>query len=644
MIKRLGIFCTYDSEGVVDDYIEYLLQETKKILSHLVIVCNGDLTPEGKEILSKYADELIVRENIGFDMEAWRQGILLTKNTFQNYDEILIFNDSFYGPFYSWEEIFSEMYKKYPEADFWGITIHGKGDDPDNLCPYGYVPEHIQSYFLVVRSKMFHSSEFLHYWEKAEVAKTFAEAIKKHEVCFTKYFFDKGFRYAAYCDTREYEKDFDIKFNPYIFFVEKLLKEQHCPIIKKRVFYFGRGIYLGETYGTAPSESLQFLKENTNYDVALILKNILRKLNISAVKSDLGLNYIFSETVPLNKKVNLKEVALVAHLYYEDLMPKCVKYLCNVPKDIKIVVTVSSKEKKALAEKLFADSGRSCEIRLVNPRGRDLSALYVGCADLFKKFKYLGFIHDKKTIRKGESVTNGAEFSQLLWKNFLASEIFIKNTLATLEEDPNLGILVPQPPYHGKYGRVFFVDRFWSTDLVYNTTLETAETLKIPQKLFDRKIPPLTIGNVFWCRTAALKKITDKNWQIDDFPKEPMPIDGTVSHALERMLAYAAQTEGFYTGWLMTEDFARNEIENYLFFAVNHFEVAAANAAVAQGNAENLQQLMFYPVTSQTLYQYFTQLTTIQILKYFLQSRISPKFWFIFKPFKNLLSKLGFKV
>ena len=350
MIKRLGIFCTYDSEGVVDDYIEYLLQETKKILSHLVIVCNGDLTPEGKEILSKYADELIVRENIGFDMEAWRQGILLTKNTFQNYDEILIFNDSFYGPFYSWEEIFSEMYKKYPEADFWGITIHGKGDDPDNLCPYGYVPEHIQSYFLVVRSKMFHSSEFLHYWEKAEVAKTFAEAIKKHEVCFTKYFFDKGFKYAAYCDTREYEKDFDIKFNPYIFFVEKLLKEQHCPIIKKRVFYFGRGIYLGETYGTAPSESLQFLKENTNYDVSLILKNILRKLNINTVKSDLGLNYIFSETVRSNKNVNLKEAVLVAHLYYEDLMPKCVKYLCNVPREIKLVVTVSSEEKKLLSK------------------------------------------------------------------------------------------------------------------------------------------------------------------------------------------------------------------------------------------------------------------------------------------------------
>jgi rhamnosyltransferase len=498
----------------------------------------------------------------------------------------------------------------------------------------------------------------LEYWEKAEIAKTFSEAVKKHEVCFTKYFFDKGFRYAVYCDTRDYEKDFDIKFNPYIFFVEKLLNEQHCPIIKKRIFYFGRGPYLGETYGTAPRESLKFLKENTNYDVSLILKNILRKLNINTVKADLGLDYIFSENVISNKKVNLKDAAIVAHLYYEDLMPKCIKYLCNTPKEIKLVVTVSTEEKKSIVENLFKEAERDCEVRLVSPHGRDLSALYVGCADLFKEFKYLGFIHDKKSIRKGEAVTAGEEFFCMLWDNFLASEIFIRNTLSAFEEDSHLGILTPPPPYHGRYGTVFFVDRFWSTDLVYNTTLETAEALKIPKKLFDRKIPPLTIGNVFWCRTAALKKITDKDWQIKDFPKEPMPIDGTISHALERILAYAAQTEGFYTGWLMTEDFAKNEIENYLFFAVNNLEVAAANAAAAanavaaaqaaQEAQSKLVPVPFYPqapppVTPHLLFQYFSQLTSIQVLKYYMQSRIPPRFWGIFRPFKKILSKLGFR-
>lgn len=645
LAKRLGIFCTYDNDGIIDEYIGYLLEKMKKNLSYLLIICNGKLTPEGRDLLEKYADELIVRENVGFDMEAWRQGILSTKKTFKNYDELIIFNDSFYGPFYPFETMFAEMDKNHPEADFWGITVHGKSDDPANLCPYGYIPEHIQSYFLVVRKRLFHSEDFFNYWKNAEVAKTFEEAVKKHEVCMTKYFFDRGFRYAAYCDTREYEKDFDIKFNPYVFFVEKLLKEYHCPIIKKRIFYFGREAYLRDTYGSTPREILKFVKENTNYDVSLIIKNILRKLNIATIKTDLGLNYIIPQTIPSNKKVNLKEAVVVAHLYYEDLMPECVNYLCNVPKEIKIVVVVSNETKKALVEKLFSEVARPCEVRLVNPRGRGLSALYVGCADLFKNFKYLCFIHDKKNIRPGEPITSGEELFHMLWKNFLASEIFIKNTLATLEEDSNLGVLVPPPPYHGRYATNFFSERLWATESVYNKTLNVADSLKIPRKLFNRKLPPPTIGNVFWCRTEALKKITDKNWKVEDFPKEPMPKEGTLNNALERMLAFAAQSEGFYTGWLMTEDFAKDEIENYISFARSHLEFAEINAAAAQNSTAPVMPTPFIPTlpAPHVLFHYFSNLTNIQILKYFLQSRIPHRLWFFFRPFKKLLGKLGFR-
>ena len=190
------------------------------------------------------------------------------------------------------------------------------------------------------------------------------------------------------------------------------------------------------------------------------------------------------------------------------------------------------------------------------------------------------------------------------------------------------------------------MDRFWSTDLVYNTTLKVAKDLQIDEKFFDRRIPPPTVGNVFWCRTAALKKITNKNWTLEDFAEEPMPVDGTVSHALERMLAYAAQAEGFYTGWLMTEDFAKDEIENYLFFAVNHLELAAANAA----NAMNITNpSIATPIIDATqdvllMHQYFSRLTTLQCLKFYLRSRIPERLWFFFKPFKHLLEKLGFKV
>ena len=236
MLKRLGIFCTYDSEGIIDDYIIFLLQEMKKNLSHLAVICNGKLTPEGKHRLEEVTDDVIVRENVGFDIEAWRKGILL-KNL-SDYDELVLFNSSFYGPLYPFSEVFEKMDAEKPDADFWGLTIHGQMPDDLKMCSYGYIPEHIQSYFLVIRKKMMHSYEFLEYWQNLKTPKNFQEAIRLNEVCFTKVFFDKGFNYAVYCDTREWEKSCDTKINHYLLSTEKLLKKYHCPIIKKPRLFF----------------------------------------------------------------------------------------------------------------------------------------------------------------------------------------------------------------------------------------------------------------------------------------------------------------------------------------------------------------------------------------------------------------------
>jgi len=564
-MNRLGIFCTYDSDGVIDDYICYLLQEVKKILNHLTVICNGKLTADGEEKLKKFADDLILRDNSGFDMEAWRQGILKHKDNLKNFDEVVIFNDSFFGPLYPFAEIFDRMDKDYPDADFWGITIHGATKDTTNS--FGELPEHLQSFFLVVRKKMLHSQEFFDYWKNSAKAKTMDDAVKAHEVVFTKHFADLGYKYAAYCDTRELEKDYDIKINHYLFSADRLLKDFHCPLLKKKIFLQNRIFFITENYCNIPRDCLEFVKNKTDYDVNLIWQNLLRKKNIGDIKTDLSLDYILPLNVQIKGEVNFQDAVIVAHLYYEDLMPVCVKYLCNAPKEIKIVVTVCTEDKKKIVENLFKTAVRNCEVRLVSARGRDLSALYVGCADLFEKYKYLCFIHDKKSLRKGDPINQGEAFFRLLWDNFLPSEIFIKNTLATLENNPQLGILAPPQPYNGEYLSVFLAGNFWTTDLLFDTTLELAEKLNISKKFLDIKIAPPAIGSVFWCRTESIKKITSQNWTVEDFPAEPMPTDGTISHALERILPYAAQSEGFYTGQLFSENFAQHQIENFFCFA-----------------------------------------------------------------------------
>lgn len=134
----------------------------------------------------------------------------------------------------------------------------------------------------------------------------------------------------------------------------------------------------------------------------------------------------------------------------------------------------------------------------------------------------------------------------------------------------------------------------------------------------------------------SIKEITDKNWTVEDFDPEPMPPDGTISHALERIFPFAAQAAGFYTGQVINSEFARDELENFLSLV--------KNPKAAYPNSDVLKADESGNPSAQLMFEYFQNLTSLQILKFFLQSRIPPSCWVLFKPFKHLLKKLGFNL
>ena len=74
-MKRVAIYFFYDKDGIVDGYVDYFLEDLKKNLDRLIVVCNGKLTSEGRKKFSKYTSEIIVRENKGFDVWAYKEGI-----------------------------------------------------------------------------------------------------------------------------------------------------------------------------------------------------------------------------------------------------------------------------------------------------------------------------------------------------------------------------------------------------------------------------------------------------------------------------------------------------------------------------------------------------------------------------------------
>ena len=97
-VKRLGIYFFYDKDGIVDDYNIYLLNDLKENLDSLLVVCNGKLNPEGRAKFGRVADEILVRENRGFDVWAYKEGMEhLGWETLSQYDELVLLNFTHYG-------------------------------------------------------------------------------------------------------------------------------------------------------------------------------------------------------------------------------------------------------------------------------------------------------------------------------------------------------------------------------------------------------------------------------------------------------------------------------------------------------------------------------------------------------------------
>lgn len=235
-MSRLCIYVVYDADGIIDEYVGYMLREIKKHVTQLIVVCNFPTITSGKSYVD-YADIIIFRENIGYDTGAWKDVLCksLGWESVHKFDELILTNDSYYGPLYPLEEMFNTM--ENVKVDFWGPTCGPAGTWYDSgIC----FDEHIQSYFICIRKRMLQSDAFKEYWEKIAYPNSFADAVLKHEVVFTQYFKEKGFTYNSYMSCTESAIVCKWDENPFDTYNYELLLEVRCPFLKKKSLQFER--------------------------------------------------------------------------------------------------------------------------------------------------------------------------------------------------------------------------------------------------------------------------------------------------------------------------------------------------------------------------------------------------------------------
>ena len=228
-MKRICVMCIFPENGNIEDSVLFLAESMKACTERLIIAINGKI---GKDIekVHPISSEIIFRDNVGYDGGAYKDVILQLYNRDEllDYDELILVNDSFWGPLFPFGEMFGCMEKEV--VDFWGITRSEAGI----ILDYEY-PQHIQGYFLAIRKKVFIEDRcFRDFWEKFEYPRNYYEAVIHYEIGISKWMNDRGFVSSSYMDLQGADSLVKKNRNVYLDCFDELVTKYRCPILKKK--------------------------------------------------------------------------------------------------------------------------------------------------------------------------------------------------------------------------------------------------------------------------------------------------------------------------------------------------------------------------------------------------------------------------
>ena len=584
--QRLGIYCFYDKYGHAASFIKTFLDDLMDNLDDLVVVVNGQLSDQARQLFSEYTKTIIVRENKGLDVAAYKQAILtLGWEKLESYDEVICLNDTVMGPVYPFREMFACMDRK--DVDFWGITAYA-GETVDKE----QIPTHLQAYWHAYRRSLVSSPAFHEYWETMPLWKDYAEVTRKHEMTFTKHFTDLGFTWASYIDWRKYQ---GYSSYPLLYMPMQIVRDDRCPIFKRRSFFVDYSAYFDQTAGQPALDLYEYLRDHTDYDVDMIWDAILPSYNIDDIRKAMHLDYVLPSQAINPQTHDRPRSAFIYHVYFMDLLEDTCHYSASLPEETDLYIT-STEDKIPQIREYMQQHGISHQatfIPVIN-RGRDVSALLVAACPVVLSGKYdvIGFAHDKKSSQNQENGHHGTEsqgFAYKLMENTLGSEAYVKNILTLFAENPRLGQVTPPPPYHALYF-AHTIPHDWGAN--YEITKELLEDrLGIHVPLSPTKPTASAMGSCYWFRVEALKPLFEYGWKYEDFlPEGQMGEDGTISHAIERANGYICQSRGYYPAWVLSDRYARIEVDS-LFYTTAMMMGSSAEARSGESLLTNLRGL-----------------------------------------------------
>ena len=114
--------------------------------------------------------------------------------------------------------------------------------------------------------------------------------------------------------------------------------------------------------------------------------------------------------------------------------------------------------------------------------------------------------------------------------------------LAAMHRDHELGLVFPDDPHC----------MGWTENRTHAE--ELTKRLDLPELPDAINFP---IGTMFWARSGALNRLYQLGLSWDDYPAEPLGYDGTMLHAIERLLPQICLASGQHYALTHVPGFSR---------------------------------------------------------------------------------------
>ncbi|WP_019552561.1 rhamnan synthesis F family protein [Propionispira raffinosivorans] len=553
-MNRLCIFQMYDKDGIVDRYVLYLLAELRSVSNRLVVVYNGMIKAEYESMLKKYADNVYIRADLGGDAGAYKEALnkFIGWENVYKYDELILSNDTYYGPFVHWSNIFSAMEKK-SELDYWGLTKMSETDDTNRSEMvhgwFSYIPRHIQAYFVVVRKNLLCSNIFRDFWNKNNlgIAGSYKTAVADFEFAFTSDFEKAGYKWGTYVGDTKYDSSCkNNNFPQCTLHAGELIYRYQCPVLKKKAFMQIDDIFLHSGHEDL-RRGMEYIVKETDYDVNMIWENLLRVYNVVDLRESLHLNYI----LPIDKSsTDMKsddKVIIFNMPYQEQIEKNFTDYVAILSNDTPIIIVVrDGAEAALLKEKCLATGKKQYNIVVYN--GNCFFEWISGQEKILNQYKYICVVNDYR-VEKRESILIEETFKCNTWNNLIQNDDYIENVIELFNGNSKMGLLAPSEAYHAR----FFAELGDTWSGCFGETKVLSKKLGLKCNL---SIVKSTFGYAgsFWCRTEILTALFKKNFNIEQWVTTEF--EEARRKALYRILIYMAQSAGFYSATLETAEYA----------------------------------------------------------------------------------------